>query len=133
MWNYINGFGLLLYLVNYEIPGILIRVEVGKIAMSVNSVYVLLFKPLLHFLCLMLHHQVEVAAIIDRYGIPVHGIPVRHKSVPLHCNIFAKYCRPSLPRFLLVTLYTFRIPIARPLAATPTLSYVIQIVDSVPK
>ena len=42
-----------LHLVNYEILGILKRVEVGKIAMSVNGVYVFLFKPLLHLLCLM--------------------------------------------------------------------------------
>ena len=44
---------LSLHLVNYEIPGIFNRVVVGKIAMSVNGVYVLLFKPLLDLLCLM--------------------------------------------------------------------------------
>ena len=38
-----------LHLVNYEIPGIPNRVKVGKIAMSVNGVYVL-FKPLWHLL-----------------------------------------------------------------------------------
>ena len=42
-----------LHLVNYEILGILNRVEVVKISMSVNGVYVLLFEPLLHLLCLM--------------------------------------------------------------------------------
>ena len=44
---------LSLHLVNYEIPGIFNRVVVRKIAMSVNGVYVLLFKPLLDLLCLM--------------------------------------------------------------------------------
>ena len=37
-------------LFNYEIPGILNWVKVGKIAISVNGVYVILFKPLLHLL-----------------------------------------------------------------------------------
>ena len=41
------------HLVNYEITGIVNRVEVGKIAMSVNGVYVHLFKPLFHLLCMM--------------------------------------------------------------------------------
>ena len=42
-----------LQIVNYEIPYILNRVEVRKIALSVNGVYVLLFKSLLHLLYLM--------------------------------------------------------------------------------
>ena len=52
-----------LYLVNYEIPDILNRVEVGKIVMSVYGVYVLLFKPLLHLLCLM---SCSTITIMDR-------------------------------------------------------------------
>ena len=44
---------LLLQFVIFEIPGVLNWVEVGKIAMSVNGVCVLLFKPLLHLLCPM--------------------------------------------------------------------------------
>ena len=102
---------LFLHLVNYEIPGILIWVEVGKIARSVNSVYVLLFKPLLHLICLMSWSIIRLKWRPSWIGQnEADGVPVRHRSVLLHCNIFGRYCRPSLPRFLLVTLHSFRKP-----------------------
>ena len=47
-----------LNLVIYEIPGILNRVEVGKIAMSVNGVYVLHFKGVLYLNFIILNIKI---------------------------------------------------------------------------
>ena len=78
-----------LHLVNYEIPGIPNRVKVGKIAISVKGVYVLLFQPMLHLLCLMSWSTIRLKWHNHGYSRrEADGVPVRHRSVFVLCYIF---------------------------------------------